>query len=101
MKKGFIRVIVCLLAVCMVFATACKNKDNGNNSSGSSKVLYKDGTHIFNVGTTEHKILVDGATDYKIVIPTGATGFVFDAAQDLRTILQEATGANFDVLSND
>ncbi len=97
MKKAFIRIIVCMLSVVMIFATACVKNDGGSAPvEKSNKIYYENGTHIFNVGTTEHSLVANGATDYQIVYPEEISeGYVFNAANELRDVLKSATGANF------
>ena len=102
MKKFFTRFLVCSLAVLMLFVSvSCKG--NGDDTSGKEnhKVYYEGGTHVYNVGTTDKQILVNGNTDYKIVVPEEQDDYIKNASLDMKDILFESTGATFPIITDE
>ena len=57
-----------------------------------SSIPYTEGLHIINVSETSHKIVNNGVSTYKIVIPENATEFEQRAASEFRSYFRNATG---------
>lgn len=94
------------------------NSSNGDNSSMEELGEYINGgygtpslssisydleadvegtTHVFNVGTTNYKIVEKGKSDYKILLPKNANDFEEDAAKELQYFFREATGISLPI----
>lgn len=52
------------------------------------------------INKTDIKIVDNGATDYKVVVPSGASSFVNTAASELVNFVKEATGATLPVTTD-
>ena len=52
------------------------------------------------INKTDIRIVDNGATDYKVVVPSGASSFVNTAASELVNFVKEATGATLPVTTD-
>lgn len=87
-KRSFLKHITAILLI-VVFAfsfAACKKSDNGSSSSDSDSSnttdVTQDANHNFSYTETDNYLLKDGATEYKIVIPSGSVSTELSVARD-------------------
>ena len=97
MRKVVRNIIVFALVFLMIFTYGCSSVRE-DDKPNESEVR---GTHIFNVGTTDKKIIENGVTEYRIVIPKDAGSYVKDAANEIKNILSFATDATFGVMTDE
>lgn len=60
--------------------------------------VYAGGTHVYNYTETSGKLVDNGASDYKIAIPTDAGTKTLFASQELQTFFDEATGVTLPIV---
>jgi len=95
------RIISTLLSLTTLLTFVGCNK--GSNPSGEQssidalRVVY-NGTHKFNVETTDKDFVKDGKTDYKIVVSSEANTLVANALTEFRYFFEKATGIKLDVV---
>lgn len=87
MKKA-ISLVLTLVLLLAVFVGCNKTPDNPDNPNKPQ------------INKTDIKIVDNGATDYKIVVPSGASNFVNTAASELVNFVKEATGATLPVTTD-
>ncbi len=92
--KRIIKIICLVLSLTFLFSfTACKSNDNQ-----TTKLEYATD---FNDSTKELCLVKDGITDYKIVTPVNYSTSLNFAINELKNFLYEATGLNFQVITDD
>ncbi len=91
MMKKFIAILL-VLVTCISFGlTACKSSST-EQPEQTDRIRYQ-GTHIFNVSESETEYLVkNGATQYKILVPSSMSKYEGIGATELQTLFREATG---------
>lgn len=112
-----------LLSILTVFSVAACSKggsdsstDSNSVNSGSNKgeiktptsvmneiegISYEEGLHIINVNETEHKIVSNGTSSYKVVIPKEYTSYEQRAATEFRNFFRKATGVMLTLITDD
>lgn len=91
--KRIIRIICIVLSLLITFCfTACKENE--------TKTLKLEYAYDFNETTKELCLVKDGVTEYKIVTPTNYSASVNFAINELKNILYESTGLNFQVITD-
>lgn len=90
------RFVCILLAVCFslfaVLCSACKKRGESGESESAG-----GGSTEQQIKKTDVKIVENGKTDYKIVVPLNATAHINTAANELVAFVKEATGAELEV----
>ena len=71
MKKNF-KIFVCALAAVLGVSQFVACSSNDGETSSSSNTPTDSGVHGGSVSTTEHKIIANGKSEYKLVVPTEA-----------------------------
>ena len=74
--------------------------DNGNETSGYVDYKLDHGIHEYKVAPTSKKIVENGKTDYKIVIPQNYTKYEFTAMEDFAYFFKEATNIELDYITD-
>lgn len=97
MKNGKLKRIMAsclsLLTLSMVaFTAGCRKGDDSNGSDVSLNKPVDGGLHQDTQKETEDKLVANGKTDYKIVMPTNATKNEDIAVSELVGFFHEATG---------
>lgn len=84
MKKLTIKILSALLSVITIFSVAgCNPKEiEDSNENAKDKITY-----------TEHYLVINGVSPYKIVIPESADAATEFAGEEFKNLFQEATGA--------
>ncbi len=105
MKKNWIALVLAG-AMSVSLLAGCKDKGEGSSSETPEtnvveKVKYEDGTHIFTAPERANEYLVqDGATEYKILLPSLAglikQPYAKKAADELVLFFKQATGITLD-----
>ena len=105
-KKIFKTAISLFLAMTLTFGvTAC---NNGGDVADKGKVISTEtvaeinqgervsyyGTHQVSATDTENYLVKDGASDYVVVIPSGAGPMLVDGKNDLLILFKKATGVS-------
>ena len=106
MNKSLCLLLSCIL--CTSVIASCKNNgdssslnsDNQNSSSIEIKPSLGADTDIGKIVKTDKMIVSEGKTDYKILIPNNADGEIVTASNELKLLLNEATGVNLVSTSN-
>ena len=91
--KNRLIAIVCLLLCCVFVLSACQ-KPNDTDVD----LLIPDAPTKQRIPATDINIVADGATDYKIVVPSNADANVSFAVSELQAFVKEATGAEIPVV---
>ena len=86
--KKVISVVLTLVLLLAVFVGCDNTPDNPDTPSKPQ------------INKTDIKIVDNGATDYKVVVPSGASNFVNTAASELVNFVKEATGATLPVTTD-
>ena len=102
MKKKLFKLVNIALSLVSVFSVAgCRNNQGGSTVNNSvndpSKNVYKYGTHSFVIKETNEKLLDNGATNYKVLLPRSASATELLAANELVSLFYEATGINLHI----
>ena len=99
-KRSFLkRITAILLIAVLAFSFAACQKSNNNPSSGTD--VTQDANHNFSYTETDNYLLKDGATEYKIVIPSGSVSTELSVARDeLVRLFKEATGVALQVVTD-
>ena len=89
----------------LAFSFAACKKCNNNSSSGSdpsgTSDVTQDPNHNFSYTETDNYLLKDGATEYKIVIPSSGVSTELSVARDeLVRLFKEATGVTLQVVTD-
>ena len=106
-KKNIFQWIALSLASCFVLgAVGCKNNGGttGNNNGKINAMDYTtlgnvEGTHLYNVASTENMLVENGLTEYKVVIPENPSTVEQTAVKELIYFFDEATGITLQTVS--
>ncbi len=103
MKKNFIKLTTLLLSVLLLFtATAC-GKDKGKSQpvgyNEGQKYTYQ-GTHEYNVEETENPFVVNGKTDYVLVVPAKKSAVMLNAMEEFAYFFKMATNININTVND-
>ena len=103
MKKNFIKLTTLLLSVLLLFtATAC-GKDKGKSQpvgyNDGQKYTYQ-GTHIYNVEETQNPFVVNGKTDYVLVVPAKKSAVMLNAMEEFAYFFKMATNININTVND-
>lgn len=97
--KKFTKTLTIMLALLLIFSFGCTNaKDSNETELGpNGEIIYANykedhGIHEFYVAETEKKLVSNGSTEYKIVIPAEPQIYESTAMQELKYFFKDATG---------
>lgn len=99
MKRIYVLIIACLMAVSMLFSSACTPKQTDEVKQKQS--LFNGGVHLLNYSETNDYLIKDGKTDYKIVIAREHSSYIDDTVTDFKLLFEEATGIDLPVVYDD
>ena len=92
------KIICFLLIITIAFSVVgCKNQNSNNN--GSNEAAY-DANAGIDFNSTPRDIVIDGGTDYKIVIPANASESEVYAAEELQSFINQATTAIISIVKD-
>lgn len=105
MKNKKIKSIVCIfLALFSLSATACTEETSSveERKPETKKVVWDEGTHIFNSTDTEYDFVKDGATEYRLVVSDAEKqkDGILAARSEFCHFFKEATGINIPVVTD-
>lgn len=87
--------IVFLMTATMLFSIAsCKKNENENTVTNTAKpkeTYSYTGTHVNNVTETDKPFIVNGKTEYKLVVPAQLSSGMREAVEDFRLLFKKAT----------
>ncbi|MBO4594188.1 MAG: DUF4838 domain-containing protein [Clostridia bacterium] len=110
--KKIISVIAVLLASMLVFCS-CGKADNGGSKNTNYETnenhnyqptpsdytdisddarVFNGGIHVLSAAVTDDYLIENGSSEYVIIYPVAATREIVDTAEDVRTLILEATG---------
>ena len=94
MKKTGKRIVTLLIAALLACsATVVCGCSNGDGETPTIRQQeHYQGTHEYKISETEKPFIVDGKTDYKLVIPKNASNMIFQAKEEFVHLFREATG---------
>lgn len=104
MKKS--KLIITLLLCVIMTLTACGGKGTAptpepdNTLVPNVPVPTESGKHEFDVRETDGYVILNGVTQYKIVIPANAGETTLLAASELKHFVSEATGVSMEVVED-
>lgn len=100
-KKKLIQSVCLFLASVFVFG-ACKKQEESavEQLQYSEAKAYEYGVHQFDKVATSDFLVKDGKSSYAILIPDGIDATISNAANELQTLLSEATGATLNIVSD-
>lgn len=100
-KKKIIQAICLFMASTFVLG-ACKKEEKSSMEqfTYSEANVYEYGVHNFEKSVTSDFFVKDGKSEYAILIPDGIDATISNAANELQTLLYEATGATLTILSD-
>ncbi len=99
MKKRFLSIFLIAVLLLSAFGVAaCKKKGDAFVPAEIPKV---DGQHDVRVSSTQYKLIENGKSDYRIVVPAEATSHERLAAQELSTLMYEATGIRLPTITDE
>ena len=81
----------------MVFSAACSSEQEQTGDGNTQTEQAAHGTHIYNIKETDKDIIVNGTSDYKILIPSDAGSNTELAASELQFFLEDATGVRLTI----
>ena len=98
MRKVIKNLVTTALAVLMIFSSvACSSNSNGKELSVYST---QDGLHQIYVAETGANMIASGVSDYKIVIPEGASLTVENAAKEIQEMLSLSAGVKLPIITD-
>lgn len=106
MKNIYLKILAVALCFVMAFGVvACSNKpetpSDGPSGGGQTvSPLYSDGIHQIKNTETDHDFIKNGKSDYKIVTPKTPSAIMSYAAEEIRTLILEATGISLPVVTD-
>ncbi len=97
--------LILLLSSLLTLASCQNNSDKGDggvldNSVRDVEKLVYQGTHIYNADDTDKDFVVNGTTEYKILVPAGDSTLSF-AQSELVLFFFEATGIKLEIVTDD
>ena len=92
MKNIFKKITIGFLAAMMLLGVSCKGNAGGTESSSDSNVPQET--------LTETDLVKNGASSYKIVVPTESDKTINIAAKELQYFFEEATGALLPIVND-
>ena len=100
MKKRSIFYMLLLSILCLVLIGGCKKEEADKEQTDKDAVVeMDDGSEDVEKPTeTEFKLGENGASAYKIVIPSKATEMIKEASEELQNFLAEATGVKLEIV---
>ncbi|MBQ8294832.1 MAG: DUF4838 domain-containing protein [Clostridia bacterium] len=99
MKNKF-KIGVCALAICLLVSNLASCGGGNQSSDSSEKPLPEGGEHGGVVGETDHMLVEDGNSEYKLVIPVDADVKTKKAANEFETFFSEATDIELEVITD-
>ncbi len=97
-KYSIIKILLAFVILFSCFSVGC-NEQKGDNKTTSDGFTPK-GVHSRNVKTTSDFLIANGATDYKIVVPSDAKDYDILAAEVINEFMLEATGVTFQIVDD-
>lgn len=106
MKKNMQKLwIVTILASVTLSAFGCSKEQSGTGGGNANGKVVEDtrnftsfqGTHRYDVTEGAHKLVENGKSEYKIVIPQNAAKEIVTASLELNKYFSEATGSELPV----
>lgn len=94
MNKAF-AIIVSVVLVCALALQGC------TTSSDNEEKKTVRGTHQREIVKTDDKIISDGRTEYKVLIPENASEKILVAKQEFLMFFQEASGIRIEAISDE
>ena len=103
------KITTLILGLITVFSCFGCKKSSGTSSKQNTvkkPVVEKEigdvdyGTHIFNATETDVKIVDEGKTEYKIVVPEQASSFINRASTEFLYFFNAATGISLDIVKD-
>lgn len=104
MKNKKLTITVIIVAALLVIAAVLtpvlvlNGKGKGKTQSDVKRKVNPNEKEV--VKTTDKKIIANGATGYKILIPAGASEDIITAASELKMFLSEATGVDLEIVTS-
>lgn len=102
MNKVFKKIVCGALSVSTLFGVGAAAACGGNSGTGTGNSgnvtdythtsKWEGGTHQFNVTATDKVFFKNGATEYSVLIASGASSKIEAAALDFAAVFEEATG---------
>ena len=99
MKKKKMICTVLFMLFCCFLATGCKTKEPEDKTTDDGIQKTDDGSKK-KLTETDFKLVENGATAYKIVIPDEPTSMITEASEELQHFLAEATGATLEIVKD-
>lgn len=105
MRRTFIKFLSIALCLVMLFSVAACGEQQPTTPGVSGGVqvggtTFTRGIHQLNYTATEHDFIKGGKSDYKIVIAQNPDKFITYAAEELQTLVMEATGIRLEIVSD-
>lgn len=97
MKKLISVLIAILIAFSSISLVSCKQNQN---SQSEKKAVY-NGTHDYTAPETDKYIVIDGKTDYLIVVPSNADKEENIARSEFVELFRQATGITLSYITDD
>lgn len=92
-KSKFLKAVTStLLALVLVFSTACTQGTSEQSSEPEVEKVNYAGTHIYTATDTDEYIVKNGKTDYVIVIPSNCSETIKTALEEFVWLFKKATG---------
>lgn len=101
MLKYIKKIVIPLLLAFTLLTGACNNPSTSLDEGNSGNEGKGRGIHIQNITETNEKIINNGKTEYKILIPTSASENVTIAAEELRLFFEQASGISLSIVTDD
>ena len=111
MSKKIFKICAMILALGVFAFSGCtppSSGGQGGSSGNNSNVIttdkretFNNGVHQYNYTDTNHILVENGKTSYKIVIERNAPEEILLATEELQDLFLEATGANLSIAYSD
>lgn len=107
--KSILAVILCTICVVSLALTACekKSEETSEQSGQVESLLENTGIDMETAipvaekpDATEYKLVDNGASSYKIILPEQSTEMLDYAAKELQSFMAEATGVTLEIISD-
>ena len=96
MKDIIKKICACTLAVCSLFAIACRDKEESSSSSSGSEIIDTPTQEC--IASTDILLVKNGVTEYNALIPQNATEAEKYAVAILCEQFERATGTALPIL---